>query len=116
MGLVPRQMGCHQAVSERRGGSRNVLEDLCLKVKALTVLYVPYSLDSGHEHSSLEASCLFLALDSSDPGGLRVSRIDPTPFTLLDEGSYLRLIDSCITQITAQGPARTCNESEEDCT
>jgi len=24
---------------------------------------------------------------------------------------YLRLIDSCITQLKAQGPARTCNES-----
>jgi len=27
------------------------------------------------------------------------------------EGSYLRLIDSCITQLKAQGPSRTCNES-----
>jgi len=27
--------------------------------------------------------------------------------------SYLRLIDSCITQLKAQGPARTCNESKE---
>ena len=25
--------------------------------------------------------------------------------------SYLRLIDSCITQFKAQGPSRTCNES-----
>jgi len=29
-------------------------------------------------------------------------------------GSYLRLIDSCITQLTAQGPSRTCNESKEE--
>jgi len=30
--------------------------------------------------------------------------------------SHLRLIDSCITQLKAQGPSRTCNESkEEDC-
>jgi len=28
-------------------------------------------------------------------------------------GSYLRLIDSCITQLKAQGP-RTCNESKEE--
>ena len=27
---------------------------------------------------------------------------------------YLRLIDSCITQLKAQGPSRTCNESEEE--
>jgi len=30
-----------------------------------------------------------------------------------EAGSYLRLIDSCITQIKAQGPSRTCNESKE---
>jgi len=27
---------------------------------------------------------------------------------------YLRLIDSCITQLKAQRPARTCNESTEE--
>ena len=30
-------------------------------------------------------------------------------------GSYLSLIDSCITQLKAQGPPRTCNESKEPC-
>ena len=30
-----------------------------------------------------------------------------------EAGSYLRLIDSCITQPKAQGP-RTCNESKEE--
>ena len=30
-----------------------------------------------------------------------------------DAGSYSRLIDSCITQLRAQGPSRTCNESKE---
>jgi len=29
-------------------------------------------------------------------------------------GSYLRLIDSCITQLRAQGPSRTCNESNDE--
>jgi len=29
-------------------------------------------------------------------------------------GSYLRLIDFCITQLKAQGLSRTCNESKED--
>ena len=29
-------------------------------------------------------------------------------------GSYLRLIDSCITQRKAQGPSGTCNESKEE--
>ena len=27
-------------------------------------------------------------------------------------GSYLRLIDSCITQLNAQGPSRTCDVSK----
>ena len=31
-----------------------------------------------------------------------------------EEGSYLRLIDSCITQLEAQEPSRTCNESKEE--
>jgi len=29
-----------------------------------------------------------------------------------EELSYLRLIDSCITQLKAQGHSRTCNESK----
>ena len=28
-------------------------------------------------------------------------------------GVFLRLIDSCITQLKTQGPSRTCNESKE---
>ena len=31
-----------------------------------------------------------------------------------EAGSYLRLIDSFITQIKTQGPSRTCNESKEE--
>ena len=31
-----------------------------------------------------------------------------------EAGSYLRLIDSCITQLKAQGPSRTCNDSKEE--
>jgi len=41
----------------------------------------------------------------------------PKPLTLHTApmlGSYLRLIDSCITQLKAQGPSRTCNESKEE--
>ena len=29
-------------------------------------------------------------------------------------GSYLRLMNFCITQLKAQGPSRTCNESKEE--
>ena len=44
----------------------------------------------------------------------------PEPRTLAhgrtgsEPGSYLRLIDSCITHLKAQGPSRTCNESKEE--
>jgi len=31
-----------------------------------------------------------------------------------EAGSHLRRIDSCITQLKAQGPSRTCNESKEE--
>ena len=31
-----------------------------------------------------------------------------------EAGSYLRLIDSCITQFKAQGPPRACSESKEE--
>ena len=31
-----------------------------------------------------------------------------------EAGSYLRLIDSCITQLKAQGPSRTCSESKHE--
>ena len=30
------------------------------------------------------------------------------------EGSYLRLIGSCVSQLKAQGSSRTCNESKEE--
>ena len=33
---------------------------------------------------------------------------------MFEAGSYLRLTDSCITQLKAQGPARACNESKEE--
>ena len=31
-----------------------------------------------------------------------------------EAGSYLRLTDSFITQLKAQGPSRTCDESKEE--
>jgi len=31
-----------------------------------------------------------------------------------EAGSYLRLIDSCITRLKADGPFRTCTESAEE--
>ena len=31
-----------------------------------------------------------------------------------EESSYLRLTDSCITRLKADGPSRTCKESKEE--
>jgi hypothetical protein len=31
-----------------------------------------------------------------------------------EAGSYLRLIDSCVTQFKAQGTSRTCSKSKEE--
>ena len=44
------------------------------------------------------------------PGRADSSARSATP----EAGSHLRLIDSCITQLKAQGPSRTCNESKEE--
>ena len=45
-------------------------------------------------------------------------RVQGSGFKIQGSGSgvegYLRLIDSCITQLKAQGPSRTCNESKEE--
>ena len=40
----------------------------------------------------------------------------PRPYspTSAKEGSYLRLIDSCITQLEDSGPSRTCNQSKDE--
>jgi len=40
--------------------------------------------------------------------------VGPTHLCGTEEGSYLSPIDSCITQLKAQGPSRTCNESKEE--
>ena len=46
------------------------------------------------------------------------SRLTLKHFTEMCSGSeaglYVRLIDSCITQLKAQGPSRTCHESKEE--
>jgi len=35
-------------------------------------------------------------------------------FVVTEAGLYLRLIDSCITELMAKGTSRTCNESQEE--
>ena len=54
------------------------------------------------------------ALVREHPSGIE-SCTDLVQFSISTEtGSYFRLIDSCITQLKAQGPSRTCNESKEE--
>jgi len=38
----------------------------------------------------------------------------PSPLCGSEAGSFLRLIDSCITQLKVQGPFMTCTESKEE--
>ena len=38
----------------------------------------------------------------------------PRGVVVTEAGSYLRPIDSCVTQRKAQGPSGTCNESKEE--
>ena len=51
-----------------------------------------------------------LALDEAG----RQARVRELLLQVLLESSYLRLIDSCITLLKAQGPSRTCNECKEE--
>ena len=38
----------------------------------------------------------------------------PLPLQMTVSDAYLRLIDSCITQLKSQGPSGTCNASKEE--
>jgi len=46
--------------------------------------------------------------------GEEVPRVREAMELRTEKGSYLRLIDSCITQLKPQGPSRTCNESKAE--
>jgi len=68
----------------------------CL-IGVLTVLYVPST--TGGEDAWGEAS---------------ERHVEVPAIALAPAGHALRLIESCITQLKAQGPSRTCNESKEE--
>jgi len=55
-----------------------------------------------HDHEEREAALL----EVHDVGAAVLCRDNHQP--------YARLIDSCINQIKAQGPSRTCDESKEE--
>ena len=63
------------------------------------------------------------ALGGEDLSYVRGTPVTPKPQALIQElflcsgseaGSYLRLVDSCITQRKAQEHSWTCNESNEE--
>ena len=61
------------------------------------------------------------ALSRGEPRGSGLGFFRPAFLTLeivrrvgWQAGSYLRLIDACLTQLKAQGPATTCNGSKEE--
>ena len=47
---------------------------------------------------------------------MRVRRAAPRARAVVhpEAGSYLRLLDVCITELKAQGPSKICNESQEE--
>ena len=67
-------------------------------------IYIYYSLTPHPETGARGAA--------DDARVARFSRLESHQGT--EAGSYLRLIDSCITQLQAQGPSGTCNESKEE--
>jgi len=57
----------------------------------------------------------FLPSDGSRKRQRRFSaKAENRGVVVIEVGSYLRLIDYYVTQLKAQGPSRTCNESKED--
>ena len=68
-----------------------------------TIIELP-SLVCGTNSSTLEAKDADLGAAKAENRGVVAT----------EAGSYLRLIDCCITQLKAQRPSRTCNESKEE--
>ena len=72
----------------------------------------------GRARRLLSASVWVSASEAESNTGVPCSHKKPTlslsHSPRVVAGSYLRLIDLCITQLEARGPSRTCNESEED--
>jgi len=94
---------------------------------ALTALSVPSSLalgtDSPGRNNERDNLCGFVAsplqldlLHKVRDRPLRcLPAVHPGNHSIeMEAGSYLRRIDSFITQLKAQGPSRTCNESNEE--
>ena len=63
---------------------------------------------------STSCSCIDDLRGIKSPSGPSWRTRDVQTCSGSEAGSYLRLIDSCIAQLQAQGPCRTCNESKEE--
>ena len=50
----------------------------------------------------------------SGPNETLEAKAENRGVVVTEAGSYFRLIDSCITQLKAQRPSKSCNESEEE--
>jgi hypothetical protein len=76
---------------------------------------VPEELTLRYPH---EGPCVGRFVEDLGATGEAVPRYARFYFTEMcsasEEGSYLRLIDSCITPLKVQGPSRICNESKEE--
>ena len=60
-----------------------------------------------------QKGAIFGNIISGYPGAMCPARWNRC-VVVTEAGSYLRLIDFFITQLKAQGPSRTCNESKEE--
>jgi len=103
-----RRQPASQTVQSQRCADR-----ACIDRRIEVSLQTPQQLRSGQTSLGSMASPGFamspLAMSASMPVPLML------PSTCGSEaGSYLRCIDSCITQLKAQVPPRTCNESKEE--
>ena len=94
----------------------------CVKHRAVMPLSLSHTLTHSPTHplTLTHSHTLMLLLEHGRHGPCQVlpSAEQNNYFTEMcygtEAGSYLRLIDSCITQLKAPGPSRTCNEIKEE--
>jgi len=80
---------------------------LAFQVKALrTFEVVPFSLGSGNRH--------FVRRFTAPAWRVSILKLTFKLTVCFEAGSYLRRIDSCVTQLKAQGLSRNSNESKEE--
>ena len=73
----------------------------------------PYTLTPNLTESLTPDLAELLTLNHNTDGAIS-AKPENRCVVVTEAGSYLRLIDFCITQLKAQGPSRTCNESKEE--